>query len=1028
MQSTHKIAGTAAAGFAAYLTTSASRGDYYVGGELEGDGGAWHGSPEALGELGLDASLPVRKTDLVSLMGGRSPASGEPIRRVGGDGSRVAGIDATFSAPKSVSALWAVSDPYRRAQIEVAHRKAVASALNRIERDVELVRRRERGELRWEKARSLVAAEFVHTSSRLTRDQERDGVPDPQLHSHVVILAAEREDRRFAAVDSRELFRSQRANGAWYRAELAHELRGLGLEIRRRTGRDGRFFELRGVPEELSKRWSRRREVIEKAACEFRDRYGRSPNRGELGSIAVATRGTKTVTSEVDVSTAWRAVGEEYGLSRERVERLFNDRSREHDREPEREIRAELLADITRTRSMVETRELEARAFELAAGVERPDAAKQHLAGLERSGELVRLEDGSWTTRELRELEQRTLVTAFERSGERVGSVTIDARDAAFYASLERHGYSLTYEQRDAINELTGRGGVVVLVGEAGTGKGTVLDAARVAWEQEGNRVIGTAIAGATAQRLAVDAGIGETMTADSLIHRVEHDRLKLDERTVVVMDEAGMADTRRLARLIELTDQTRSKLVLAGDPAQLSPIGAGGLFRELKDAVPTAELTEMFRAHHEWERQAWGQLRDGQAQRALASYQARDRLHIAETREQAGERMVKDWAVVSAEHPRDRVVMITDASNHELDRLNELAQQERIDRGELGQHQVELPDRPYSLRAGDQVIFTSQHPVPGERRVENGTRGEVIEANDREQQVVIRTQEPKPRELDVSPKEYDGLRLAYAQHVYKAQGLTTDRALVLTGGWQTDRETTYVALTRAREQTDIYTSREDLGHAGIDKDAVDRVAERMRESHAQEASITREQHPDDQLELTVQEALDRLDPPTENFDSWFARQVSEIREHQHEQHERLSGRDNDHERGAGSERDSSETWFAREVREIREQQHRQYERLSERDHNRDRDQGRETISFSERISRARIERGDFQPDPSLSLSDRLRQFHEWKAARERGNEPDNDRSRDPEGPYSEQLRAIRELKAERARDRDNDRGHGFEI
>ena len=104
------------------------------------------------------------------------------------------GIDLTFSAPKSVSALWAVSGPYRRAQIEAAHRGAIASAMARVERDVELVRRRETGVLRWEPARSLVRAEFVHTSSRLTRGQEGEGVPDPQLHSHVVVVAAERRD------------------------------------------------------------------------------------------------------------------------------------------------------------------------------------------------------------------------------------------------------------------------------------------------------------------------------------------------------------------------------------------------------------------------------------------------------------------------------------------------------------------------------------------------------------------------------------------------------------------------------------------------------------------------------------------------------------------------------------------------------------------------------------------------------------------------------------------------------------------
>jgi len=317
---------------------------------------------------------------------------------------------------------------------------------------------------------------------------------------------------------------------------------------------------------------------------------------------------------------------------------------------------------------------------------------------------------------------------------------------------------------------------------------------------------------------------------------------------------------------------------VLAGDPAQLSSIGAGGLFRELKDNVPTARLAEVHRAHHEWERQAWGQIRNGEAQRALAQYQAHDRLHVHETREQAGERMVKDWAATTQAHPTERVVMITDASNHELDQLNKMAQYERIQRGDLGQHEVQLPDRPYGLRAGDEVLFTEQHPVAGERRVENGTRGEVLRANDQDQRLLIKTQEPEPRDVEVSPRAYDGLRLAYAQHVYKAQGLTTDRALVLTGGWQTDRETSYVALTRAREQTDIYTSREDLGHAGIDKDALDRLADRVRESHAQQASISRAER-----------------EPEFGDPDWFSHQLRQIQEREQQ---RALERGNDHGHG----------------------------------------------------------------------------------------------------------------------------------
>ena len=104
------------------------------------------------------------------------------------------------------------------------------------------------------------------------------------------------------------------------------------------------------------------------------------------------------------------------------------------------------------------------------------------------------------------------------------------------------------------------------------------------------------------------------------------------------------MADTERLSRITELTADSRSKLVLAGDSAQLSPIGAGGLFEQLRERVPTAELTEVHRANHDWERQAWEQVRNGEPGPALAAYQAHDRLHVHDTRAEAAEAMVDDW------------------------------------------------------------------------------------------------------------------------------------------------------------------------------------------------------------------------------------------------------------------------------------------------------------------------------------------------------------------------------------------------
>jgi ATP-dependent exoDNAse (exonuclease V) alpha subunit len=317
--------------------------------------------------------------------------------------------------------------------------------------------------------------------------------------------------------------------------------------------------------------------------------------------------------------------------------------------------------------------------------------------------------------------------------------------------------------------------------------------------------------------------------------------RLGLDERSVIVVDEAAMADTRRLASVVEAASESRAKLLLVGDQAQLSPIGAGGLFSEIAKRAPTAELTTVHRAREDWERDAWGQLRAGDSARALAQYASRDRLHITNTREEAGERMVDDWADARHANPGGRVVMLTDSSNDELDRLNKLAQDRRAAAGELGQRRARLPDRPYDLAAGDEVILTGQLRPPGAERLENGTRGLVQSVDDRRDRVVLRTDEAPPRTVEFSTREFRDVRLAYAQHVYKAQGLTTDRALVLTGGWQSDRERAYVALSRARERTDVYVSREDLGEDGTDADLIERLAQRVSVSHAQQASVTRE-------------------------------------------------------------------------------------------------------------------------------------------------------------------------------------------
>jgi conjugative relaxase-like TrwC/TraI family protein len=240
-------------GYARYLeskTVEPERGDYYLtaDGQLTEAPGRWLSGDDTLTRLGVDPDSPVEGADFIALMEGRHPGTGRWLRRAGADGSRGGGIDVTFSAPKSVSVVWALGDPWQREQIEAAHTRAVQRTVEYLRERVPVVRRRYDGQVAEEQAKDVIATAYRHTTARGVSGAE---APDPQLHTHVVITGAVREDDRFVAVASRPVFRAGRELGAFYRSALAQELVGEGYEVAQGTGRNGRYFEIAGVPRAL---------------------------------------------------------------------------------------------------------------------------------------------------------------------------------------------------------------------------------------------------------------------------------------------------------------------------------------------------------------------------------------------------------------------------------------------------------------------------------------------------------------------------------------------------------------------------------------------------------------------------------------------------------------------------------------------------------------------------------------------------------------------------------------------------------
>jgi conjugative relaxase-like TrwC/TraI family protein len=831
------IGAAKAGGYARYLeskTIEPQRRDYYLSptGEPTQAPGRWLAAPDTLARLGIEGAS-VEGREFIALMEGRHPRTGEWLRGEGAGGGRGGGIDLTFSAPKSVSTLWALGNPARRAEIEAAHAASVEQAIAHLRDQVPTVRRRMGGPAIEECAADLLAAEYRHTTARGVIEGD---APDPQLHSHVVVTSAIREDGKLVAVASRPIFRSARELGAYYRSALAAELSSRGYEIERATGKHGRYFEIAGVPRGLLDAFSARSREVARAAERFRAKWGRAPERDELRTLKLENRKAKTLVTKADLQRAWTETAERHDFDgapaieantaavpalEERVEQRLTERAATF---PASELRAVVL---------------EQSVGELAPA-QALDTAKQMIA--ERR--VLPLQGGLMTTLAVRAAEQaieRRVLALAQLSGREVGE---RARTAAAERVAERIGGRLSDDQRHALRTITGEQRVAVLVGPAGTGKGVVIDAAARAEQLTGRETFGVAVAGATAQRLGsvCPALAGQTLTLDALVARAEHGQLTLGERSTVYFDEAGMADTARLDRLTDLAQRSGAKLVLIGDGAQLPSIGAGGMFDRLREIAPSAELSNVRRTLAPAEQRAWADLRAGRTDRAMAHYRAAGRLHFSDERDQAVEHAVSAWARLTVELPIEQVALISDASNKEIDRMNARAQHRRGERGELGELEVQIPGVHYGVRKGDRVALIEQHREAGRPRIENGERGEVVGLAPRGG-VSIEFDSGQRRTL--RGEDLAHVRLAYAQHIHRAQGATVTRTLVVTGGWQTSKEPAYVEASRARRGTDWFLSREELGVEGQDVDRVERLAQAMRRSGAQTPSLAHAELPD---------------------------------------------------------------------------------------------------------------------------------------------------------------------------------------
>jgi conjugative relaxase-like TrwC/TraI family protein len=783
----------------------------YLSGHGESPG-RWYGAGAT--SLGLQGEASV--AGFQRMFEGRHTDTGELLGRPHGRNA-VPAFDVVLRPTKSVSILYGLGDPATGRAVLSAHHAGVQEAVAYL--DGHLGTRRGHGGVQHVQGQGLLAVGFDHRTSR-------EG--DPLLHTHLVVAnRVQGPDGRWTALDGRDLYRHRLATDAIYRASYQRELvRTLGVEWTVADAHGNR--ELQGMPEELVRLFSKRSDQIdlevERLAADGRERTPR------LVKWAVhATRKAKQHQTPDTLYGRWRTEAAERGVDPDALGRQVTDRTR--DREQDRTVSERTVSERTvseRTVAAMFDRlaspiGLTAQASTFArqdviaalggqlAGATRAeleDLADQFLT--ERTVSVVAeraLEERRWSTPELLAVEQRLVAAAAGRTGEQTAVVAHEAVRAALVAHPSA-GEDQAAMVRDVCQ---GGAGVAVVVGRAGTGKTFALGAAGHAWQLDAYRPLACAPTGIATVSLEGE-GFEEVATCDRLLADLDRGREQLDNRTVLVVDEAGMLGSRKLARLLDHAHQAQAKVVLVGDDRQLAAIDAGGGFRALRLRLGASELTENRRQHQAWEREALELVRSGFVEDAVTAYRVHDRVVAADSKPAATLALLQDWWVAwqQAGHNPSEDVALLAYRRSEVDRLNVACQQLLAARGRFGHERLQVED--LQLAVGDRVVCGRN--AIAQLGVANGTRGTITALDPQARTLTIRVDGKGPREVTLPGWYLDGRQrternrrvdLAYATTGHRAQGLTRWRALVrLTGG--EDSNWLYVQLSRAKQQTTLYS------------------------------------------------------------------------------------------------------------------------------------------------------------------------------------------------------------------------------
>jgi len=760
-----------------------ARDDYYEkGGE---PAGRYAGAgAEALGLKG-----ELAQGELGKMLEGFNPRTGKAVATNAGEDKR-AGHDLCFSAPKSVSTIFAATqDEDLREKIQQAQQRAVEKGISYLEQNAAFIRRGHGGHDH-EQAK-LICATYEHSTSR---------EQDPQLHTHTLVAAhaVGAESGQVRSLENRYIYQFQKAAGAVYRAELASEMKELGFQIER----DSESFTIAGSSKELEQEWSKRREDIKSKMAE---KGVSGAKAAEIASLD--TRNTKQTVDRAELFERWQSEAQEHNFNPDQI----RNADLEHE-QPQFDSR-QILEQATEQEAVFTKAELHTAVAQQLQGIGTAEDIQERIEQLEQDGELISLGVNpdtnlqQFTSREMLELERSIADFAEHNQDSTAHQLSEQSLQQALDLTAAEKGYALSSEQENAFRHITKEGQVAVIQGQAGTGKSTLLAAANKAFEAEGFKVQGLALASKAATGLEDGSGI-ESQTIHSYLIERENGRKNLDSKSILVIDEAGMVDTKLMAKLSDAAQQAGAKVVLVGDNQQLQSIGAGGTFSTVSDRIGKAELTEIFRQDSAADKQALQSLRQGDSKAFLAHMKAEGRLSITKRTTDAHKQM-SDKFIASKAAIKDKIMIA--GRRADVAALNKMARQQLKEQGQLSVESSfkDATEKSMKVAIGDRLRILKNNK---QLDISNGDLATVkdLNINDRGD-TVLSVETDAGKQVEINTSDYNNLSHGYCITAHASQGATVKEAYIYSSSFNS-KEMAYVQGSRHEEHSEIFASEQEVG------------------------------------------------------------------------------------------------------------------------------------------------------------------------------------------------------------------------